>query len=72
MILLTSGLVLGCTIIYGVEKPAMHYAMVASLGVLIATALFFVVELSHPFIGEIATSPEPVREVIQVLSAPPD
>ena len=72
VILLTSGLVLGCAIIYGVEKPAMHYAMVASLGVLVATALFFVVELSHPFIGEIATSPEPVREVIQVLSAPPD
>jgi Protein of unknown function (DUF4239) len=71
VILLTSGLVLGSAIIYGVEKPAMHYAMVAPLGVLIATALFMVLEFSHPYIGELATSPEPLHDVIQVLSQPP-
>jgi hypothetical protein len=71
VILLTSGLVLGCAIIYGVQKPAMHYVMVASLSALVATVLFLILELSHPFIGEIATSPEPLREVIQVLSAQP-
>jgi hypothetical protein len=31
---LTSGLVLGCAIIYGVEEPRMHYVMVATVGVL--------------------------------------
>jgi hypothetical protein len=31
-----------------------------------------VVELSHPYLGEIATSPEPLKEVIQVLSASPN
>jgi hypothetical protein len=36
VIFLTSGLVLGCAIIYGVEKPAMHYPMVATVGVLVA------------------------------------
>jgi hypothetical protein len=71
VIFLTSGLLLGCAIIYGVEKPAMHYPMVATLGVLVAANLFLVLELSHPFIGEVATSPEPLREVIQVLSPPP-
>jgi hypothetical protein len=44
IILLTSGLVLGCTIVYGVEKPATHYALVASVGALVATALFLVLE----------------------------
>jgi hypothetical protein len=68
VILLTSGLLIGCAIIYGVEKPAMHYAMVASLGVLVAAELFLVLELSHPFSGEIGASPEPLHEVIQVLS----
>ena len=68
VILLTSGLLLGCAIIYGIEKPAMHYTVVASLGVLVAAELFLVLELSHPFIGEIGASPEPLREVIQVLS----
>jgi hypothetical protein len=29
------------------------------------------VMLSHPFIGEIATSPEPLRDVVRVLSLPP-
>jgi hypothetical protein len=71
VILLTSGLVLGGAIIYGVEKPAMHYAMVACLGVLVAAALFMVLEFSHPYIGELATSPEPLQEVIKALSQAP-
>lgn len=71
VIFLTSGLLLGCAIVYGVEKPAMHYTMVAALGMLVAAELFLVVELSHPYIGEIATSPEPLREVIHVLSPSP-
>lgn len=68
VIFLTSGLLLGSAIAYGVEKPALHFAMVATLGMLVAAELFLVVELSHPYIGEIATSPEPLREVIHVLS----
>jgi O-antigen/teichoic acid export membrane protein len=71
VILLTSAMVLGCAIIYGVEKPAMDYAMVATVGVLVAAALFLVVDLSYPFVGEMSTSPEPLREVIQVLSPSP-
>jgi hypothetical protein len=66
--LLTSGLVLGCAIVYGGEKSAIHYAMVAALGVLIATILFLLVELSHPYIGEISTSPQPLSQVIAFLS----
>jgi hypothetical protein len=69
VIFLTSGLLLGGAIIYGVEKPATHYTMVAILGVLVAAQLFLVLELSHPFIGEVATSPEPLREVIHVLTS---
>ena len=71
VILLTSGLLLGCAIIYGVEKPATHYTMVAILGVLVGAQLFLVMELSHPFVGEIGTSPEPLREVIRVLDSNP-
>jgi hypothetical protein len=71
VIFLTAALLLGCAIVYGVEKPATHYTMVAILGVLVGAILFLVVMLSHPFIGEIATSPEPLREVIRVLSPNP-
>jgi hypothetical protein len=67
---LTSGMVLGCAIIYGGKKSARHYTMVAVLGVLIAIVLFVIVELSHPYLGEISTSPEPLVEVVQVLSPP--
>jgi hypothetical protein len=69
VIFLTSALVLGCAIIYGVENPAMHYPMVATVGVLVATNLFLVLQLAHPFIGEMATSPEPLREAVHVLTA---
>jgi Protein of unknown function (DUF4239) len=68
VILLTSGLVLGSTIIYGVREPRMHFAMVATVGTLVAANLFLVMELAHPFVGEMATSPEPLRYVIEVLS----
>ncbi len=70
VILLTSGLVLGCAIIYGVEHPRIHSVMVATVGVLVAANLFLVMELSHPFLGEMATSPDPLRDVITVLSTP--
>lgn len=71
VILLTSGLVLGCSIIYGVEKPRMHYAMVATVGVLVAANLFPISELAHSHIGEIATSPRPLRDVVALPSEPP-
>ena len=71
VIFLTSGLLVGCAIAYGVEQPAIHYTMVATVGVLVAANLFLVLELSHPFIGKIATSPEPLRDVINFLSASP-
>ena len=67
---LLSGLVLGCVIVYGVEKPTIHYTLVATVGVLLASDLFLVLELTHPYIGDTATSPEPLDAVIQVLSAP--
>lgn len=69
VIFLTSALLLGCAIIYGVERPATHYTMVAILGVLVGAQLFLVLELSHPFVGEIGTSPEPLREVIRVVES---
>jgi hypothetical protein len=71
VILLTSALVVGCAVIYGVEEPRLHYAMVATVGVLVAANLFLIVELAHPYIGEIATSPQPLRDVVAVLSEPP-
>jgi hypothetical protein len=68
VIWLTGGLLLACAIIYGVEKPSTHYTMVVILGVLVAVTIFLVLELSHPFIGEIGTSPEPLRQVIRLSS----
>lgn len=70
VILLTSGLVLGCSIVFGVEQPRIHYTLVATVGVLVAVNLFLLLELGHPFTGALATSPEPLRDVIHALSPP--
>ena len=70
VIFLTSGLVLGCSIIYGGEKAAMQYTMTATIGTLVATNLFLILELSHPYLGDIATSPQPLLEVIEFLAPP--
>jgi hypothetical protein len=71
VIFLTSALVLGCAITYGVEKPAMHYPMVAIVGAMVAANLFLVLLLSHPFAGEISTSTDALRTVIEELTQSP-
>jgi hypothetical protein len=70
VIFLTSGMVLGTAIIYGVERPVLHYPMVAIVGVIIAANLFLILELAHPFVGEISTSSDPLQEAVWVLSRP--
>jgi hypothetical protein len=70
VVFVTSGMVLGCAIIFGGEKPAMQYAMTATIGALVATNLFLILELSHPYLGDVATSPQPLREVIRFLAPP--
>jgi hypothetical protein len=71
VIFLTSAMVVGTVIIYGVEKPVMHYPMVAIVGVIVATNLFLILQLAHPFIGDISTSSDPLQEVVMVLSPSP-
>lgn len=70
VIFLTSAMVVGTAVIYGVERAHMHYPMVAIVGVIVATNLFLVIELAHPFLGDIATSSDPLAEVVAVLSNP--
>ena len=70
IVFLTSAMVLGTVIIYGVERRAMHYPMVAIVGVIVAANLFLLLELSHPYLGEVSTSSEPLQEAVRVLSRP--
>lgn len=70
VIFVTSSLVLGTVIIYGVEKPILHYPMVAIVAVIVATNLFLVVELAHPYVGAVSTTSDPLQEVVAVLSQP--
>jgi hypothetical protein len=71
VIFLTSAMVLGTVVIYGVERAHLHYPMVAIVGIIVAANLFLVVELSHPFVGDIGTSPAPLQEVVKVLGQAP-
>jgi Protein of unknown function (DUF4239) len=70
VIFLTSILVLGTAIVYGVERPVLHYPMVAIVGVIIATNLFLVLELANPYAGEVSTSSDPLQQVVAVLAQP--
>jgi hypothetical protein len=68
VVLLTAGMVVGCSIVYGVKQPRMDYIMVATVGVLVGADLFLILELAHPYIGEVATSPQPLRNAVAVLT----
>ncbi len=71
VIILTSSLVLGGSIIYGVEAPARHCALVSAVAVLVATNLFLIMEFAHPFIGDVAASAKPLQAVVEVLAPTP-
>ncbi len=47
VIFLTSGLVVGCTIVYGVSSRVMHYSVVVIVGAMVAANLFLVLALAH-------------------------
>jgi Protein of unknown function (DUF4239) len=68
VIFLTSAMVLGTVIVYGVERAALNYPMVAIVGVIIAANVFLILELSHPYIGAVSTESDPLQEVVWVLS----
>ena len=68
VIFLTSAMVVGTVVVYGVERPALHFPMVAIVGTIVAANLFLVLELSHPYVGVISTSPDSLQEVEWVLS----
>lgn len=70
VIFVTSGLVLGTVVIYGVEKPILHYSMVAIVAVIVATNLFLILELAHPYVGAVSTSPDALQQVVALLSQP--
>ena len=67
VIFLTSGLVLGSAITFGVQSQRMHYVVVLTVGALVAANLFLVLDLSYLYLGDVATSPEPLRVAIRYL-----
>ena len=70
VIFLTSTMVLGIVIIYGVEKPILHYAMVAIVAVIVATNLSLIIQLAQPYVGEVSATSAPLQEVVAVLAQP--
>jgi hypothetical protein len=69
VVFVTSAMVLGCAIIYGGEGALIQYAMTATIGALVATNLFLILELSHPYLGDIGTSAQPLLEAIRLLES---
>ena len=70
IVLLTSSMVIGTVVIYGVQRAHLHSWMVTIVGVIVAANLFLVLQLSHPFFGEVSTSPDPLHEAVTVLMQP--
>jgi hypothetical protein len=70
VIFLTSTMVLGIVIIYGVEKPMLHYSMVAVVAVIVATNFSLILQLAQPYAGDVSTTSDPLQEVVAVLSQP--
>ena len=75
VIFLTSGLVIGCTIIYGVESRVMHYAVVIVVGAVVAANLFLAVVLTYHYLadkcqGDVTATPPALQLIVDVLMQP--
>lgn len=70
VVVLMGGVILGWSVVSGLTDAQIRFPVVATVAALVAAQVFLVLQLSHPYIGEIATSPEPLSEVIRVLTAP--
>ncbi len=70
VVVVMGGLLLGWAIAFGVNDSQMRFPVVATVGALVAGQVFLILQVSYPYGGEIGTSPEPLREVIRVLTAP--
>lgn len=70
VIFLTSALVVGTAIVYGVEHPAMHYPMVAIVGLIVAANLFIILELAYPYVGGMSAEPDALQEAARILMLP--
>ena len=56
---LTSSLVVAAAVTYGVESARLHHTVVITVSGLVAVILFLVLDLSFPYLGDIATPPPP-------------
>jgi hypothetical protein len=70
VIFLTSTMVLGIVIVYGVEKPILHYPMVAIVAIIVATNFSLILQLAQPYAGDVSTTSDSLHEVVAVLSQP--
>jgi hypothetical protein len=56
---LTSCLVVAAAVTYGVESQWQHHTLVLTVSGMVAVILFLVLDLSFPYLGDIATPPAP-------------
>ena len=75
VIFLTSGLVVGCTIIYGAESRAMHHSVVIVVGAMVAANLFLVVVLTHHCLADkcqsdVTATPPALQRIVDVVMQP--
>ena len=72
VIFLTSGLVIGCTTIYGVASRAMHYSVVIIVGAMVAANLFLVLSITHHCLadkchGDTTVTPVALQKIVDAL-----
>ena len=73
VIFLTSALVIGCTIVYGVASRLMHYSVVVIVGAMVAANLFLVLALAHRCLadkchGDAGETPAALQKIADVLT----
>lgn len=67
VVLLASVLVLGFSMLFGLENARLHYVMVAGVAIFVALDVLLVLELSYPFRGDLAVGADGFKAVLYDL-----
>ncbi|MEO3782320.1 hypothetical protein ABGB12_03250 [Actinocorallia sp. B10E7] len=65
--LISSSATLAFCLLFGLENARLHYLMVAGVTTVIAVNLFLMVQLNHPFKGDLAVQPNSHQYVVREL-----
>ena len=68
MLIIGALLTVGFTYLFGLDSAVLHGLMISSLAIVISAMLFMIVQVDHPFSGQVHVTPDPFEAVLATFT----